>query len=390
MRPVPTQPRRQRSRWPWAIVPGLLAGGLLLVAWPRTSEPIPTDSAALPVGPEIEIASVAVSTPPPLPAQVTTAQATGDAPTKPDAATHPAIDRLLELSRYASTTRRLDEHASDLLNPNMRHERRGPLPGDDAQGWEVRFTADRYALRGDESAVLQFELWQNGDPVVPLWLEIVAAPLGDSAASRSLPIQQNAARHIAHLQPQNDWPSLLGTLRVTARFEAPGLAEKSGSLSFYFTSTEHLPANLTGEFDDWLLNGDLAIGVGIEVFTAGTYRLEGNLYDTNGTPVAWARFQDDLSAGKQEVNLVFDGLVFRDRDIRPPYVLRKLRGYRLRPGDAPHREDIASHPGEYRLQDRYVLDDFRREPSTTAGSLELIARYEDALARGVKLTTPRK
>jgi len=316
-----------------------------------------------------------------------------DAVEAPAVASHPSIERFLELSRYAPSTRRIDADTSDLLNPNIRHERRGSLPdvdGADEPGWEVHFTADRYALRGDETAEVSFELWQDGRPVVPTWFELVAQPRsGAPAKTKSLSIQRTGARYTASFQPQQYWSEHLGTVRVTARFEAPGLSQKSGSLTFYFTSSKHLPAALTGDFDDWLLGGDLAIGVGIDVRTAGTYRLEGNLYDSYGAPVAWARFQGALSPGEQEVNLVFDGLVFRDSGIRPPYVLRKLRGYRMRPGDAPHREDLKSYSGEYRVQNRYVLDDFRGRPVAAARSREMVSRYEDALARGVRLTAPR-
>ena len=189
--------------------------------------------------------------------------------------------------------------------------------------------------------------------------------------------------------PDRDWPDYLGRLQVSVEFAAAGLSPKSGTLMFYFTGSERLPAEFTGEFEDWLHEGDLVVGVGLEVEHAGRYRVEANLYSLGGEPVAWARFEEHLERGEQQANLLFDGLIFRDAGVRPPYVVGEVRGARLRPGDAPHREELASLDGRHRLENHYVLEDFRASREMDARTREMVMRYEDALARGVRLTRPR-
>ena len=143
--------------------------------------------------------------------------------------------------------------------------------------------------------------------------------------------------------PNEHWPDHIGELEVTATFGAPGLREQTGRLRFYFTGADRIPARFTGQFSDDTRNGDLAIEVGVNIETEGAYRIEGNLFDGDDQPVAWAQAETDLAPGAHDVALVFYGLAFHDARAVAPFTLRELRGYRLRRGDSPHRE-----PGENR------------------------------------------
>jgi hypothetical protein len=323
---------------------------------------------------------------------------TADAPDTREAEIpdHPAMRRYAELTRYAASSRRIDENSLDLLNPNSRHERRQPLPGSgegDDPTYEVRFTADRYALRGDESTRVRFELWRDGEPIEPTGLRLVAKPGRGSGADADdrhdkevrLGVRRDGLARTALLTPHDHWPEHLGKLQIAASFSAPGLSEKSGTLTFYFTPKSRLPGRLTGRFDDRISRGDLVIDVGVEIRVAGTYRIEGNLFDRHDEPIAWARFQGDLHPGSRKASLVFDGLIFRDADARPPFVLRTVRGHRMRPGDAPHREDLQDYAGEYRVDERYALSDFRSEPRKSPRTQAMMELYRDALERGVRL-----
>jgi hypothetical protein len=306
---------------------------------------------------------------------------------------HPSIRQYEVITRYPTSTRRLNKESIDLLNPNKRHERRQPVP--DAQTnedrlWEVLYTADRYFVRGEEPIEVSLALWHEGEPVIPSAVRMVAAPPSASGAGDQveLSLERVDSELRASLVPNEHWPDYIGEIEVTTTFNAPGLGEQRGRLRFYFTGAERIPARFTGQFSDDTRNGDLAIEVGVKVETEGSYRIEGNLFDRNDQPVAWAQAEAELAPGAQDVALVFYGLAFHDARAVAPFTLRELRGYRLRRGDSPHREDIPTYEGEYETSSRYSLADFRSEQYESPHKQRMLERYRDALERGVVLTEP--
>jgi hypothetical protein len=303
---------------------------------------------------------------------------------------HGAIKNFKELNRYPTSSRRLTFDSADLLNPNRRYENRQALPDSEANAdrqWEVLFTADRYFVRGLDPLRVSLELWREGREVVPRGVFMTASRLG--AHDRvEIPVQKNGAGLSASLVAEEHWPGYVGQISVEARFSAAGLAEQTGSLPFYFTSLERVPAEFTGEFSDRLLNGDLVVDVGLRVDRAGSYRVEGNLFDLAGNPVAWAAFEGDLATGQQAPALKFYGLVFHDAGLSGPFLLQQVRGHRLRPGDSPHREDIADYPAEYHLASHYDFADFTTAEYDSPWKKRMLKFYKEALARGVKLTEP--
>lgn len=306
---------------------------------------------------------------------------------------HPSIRQYRAITRYPISTRRLTAESSDLLHPNKRHERRQPVPDarDNAdRAWEVLYTADRYFVRGEEPISISLALWHEGEPVIPTGVVMVATPLGGSGADEQLLLsaERVGSELRAPLVPNEHWPGYVGELEVTATFSAPGLQEQSGRLSFYFTADDRIPARFTGQFSDDGRSGDLAIDVGVDVETAGTYRIEANLFDRNGQPVAWAQSETNLDRGTGDVSLVFYGLAFHDASAVAPYTLRQLRGYRLRRGDSPHREDMPTYDGEYETSARYSLADFRSAEHASPHKERMLQRYRDAMERGVVLTEP--
>ncbi len=306
--------------------------------------------------------------------------------------THGGIRHYKSLTRYPVSSRRLSESSVDLLNPNKRHERRRSVP--DPQGnadlaWEVLYTADRYFVRGDEPIQISLALWRDGEPILPSIVSMVAVP--ESASGRSEPVQVLTEPAdltvLARFLPNEHWPEHVGEIRVTTTFSAVGLRQQTGTLTFYFTGADRIPAQFTGEFGERLVNGDLAIDVGIEVAAAGTFRVEGNLFGESG-PIGWARYQGELTEGTHSIPLVFYGLIFHDANAAAPFVLRQLRGYRLRHGDSPHREDIPPFGGEYNTGGHYALSDFRQEEYESPRKQRMLEHYRDALQRGVELTNP--
>lgn len=303
------------------------------------------------------------------------------------------LRRYRELTRYPSSTRRITEDSFDLLNPGARHERRMPIPdqqNNPDHAWQVRFTADRYFVRDAQPALLSLELWHEGRARLPTSVEMIAEPIGDGATGGAIPLDlaTSGTGVQSTFVPNDHWPALVGQIRVTTIFTAEGLSQQTGSLDFYFTGADRIPARFTGEFADRPLRGDLVVEVGVDVDKPGRYRVEGNLADATGRPFGWARFDGDLAGGVQSLPLVFYGLVFHDAEATPPFTLQQVRGYRARRGDVPHREDMATYSGEYRTTSPYTIEDFRTEENDSPRKRRMIAMYQDALDRGVRLTTP--
>lgn len=307
---------------------------------------------------------------------------------------HPAIRHYKSLTRYPPSTRRLTANSSDLLNPNARSERRRPVPDREQnrdRSWEVLFTADRYFVRGSESTLVSLALWHGDEPVMPENVRLIAEPDAGrgNAPPITIPVKRAGSAVTAAFLPNEHWPDLVGPFRVTGTFSAKGLREQTGFLSFYFTAEDRIPARFTGTFQDRLSQGDLVVDAGIDVNVGGPYRIEGNLFDESGRPIAWASFGGELAPGVQTVPLSFYGLVFHDAEASPPFVLRDLRGYRQRRGDSPHREDIPTFAGEYRTGDQYTLENFRKEVHDSPRKRQMLKLYQDALDRGVHLTEPQ-
>ncbi len=348
---------------------------------PGSDRPVPSAD-----GPAIETPSPSA----PLPERGSPAARPGSSPDPPPPE---SARRYRDLTRYPTSTRRLTEDSFDLLNPGARHERRMPIPDQENnsdQKWQVRFTADRYFVRGDESTVVSLELWREGTPVLPTSVEMFAeAVVSDSRyAPIVLDPTPDGVSTRAIFTPDLHWPSLVGSVRVTAIFSATDLPPQVGTLDFYFTGSRRIPARFTGGFADRLLDGSLLIDVEVEVETPGLYRVEGNLFDATGRPFGWARFDGNLSRGVQSLPLVFYGLLFHDAEAVAPFTLQQIHGHRVRLGDAPHREDMAPFQGEYRTTTPYEVEDFRSDENDTPHKRRMMELYRDAEERGVRFTTP--
>ncbi len=279
-----------------------------------------------------------------------------------DAAEHPALRHYRDLTRYPSSTRRIDENSFDLLNPGARHEKRRPLPA-----------------AGDDD---------DGEPVEPRGVTMIAqAPAADVAAPDTLlAVDVGEGRASALLAPEDYWPELVGDVRVTTIFSADELAEQTGFLSFYFTADSRVPARFTGDFSDALRGGDLVIDVGVDVVTAGDFQVDALLYDAGGRPFGWAQFSGALAEGTRAVPLRYFGLLFHDAQALPPYTLQGLRGRRLRPRDVPNREEMPAAAGAYITRGQYELAGFNNEENPSPHRQKMLDRYRDAIDRGVQLT----
>jgi hypothetical protein len=321
-----------------------------------------------------------------------TATVVDDVPPPDESIEVTALDQFKERTRYPASTRRLTADSHDLLNPGARYERRSKLPDEDdpEMDWQVLFTADRFFVRDEEPVLISLQLWNGDKPVLPVQVSMRAEPVngGNAEAPLNLALRTDGKSKTAVFTPNDHWPDYVGQVRVSSEFSAQKLKPQSGYLDFFFTGKNRVPARFTGRISDRLDTGNLLFDVELEVFKNGLFRIEGSLFDGSGQPFGWARYEGQLYEGKAIATLQFYGLLFHDTDAVGPYVLRGLRGYRLRPGDVPHREDMQEFAGDYLAKGSYALNDFHSDINANPRRQRMIEMYEDAERRGVKLTNP--
>ena len=304
-----------------------------------------------------------------------------------------ALDQYKEISRYPTSTRRLSKDSHDLLNPGARHERQTRLPTEGAdpdKQWQVLFTADRYFVRDEEPLLVSLQLWQGDKAVMPTRVSIQAKVAdGDSGLHPvTLVLKTDGLSKTAVFTPNDHWPDYVGQVQISSNFAAQGLKLQKGNLGFFFTAANRIPARFTGQVSERLVAGDLFFDVGLDVIKSGLFRIEANLFDAEGQPFGWARYEGELFKGKTTATLQFYGLLFHDAEAQPPYTLSGLRGYRARPGDIPDREDMQEFAGDYVTTGSYALNRFRSDINDSPRRQRMIQMYEDAERRGVKLTKP--
>jgi hypothetical protein len=327
-------------------------------------------------------ALAAVETPPPRPARPA-----------PDLDELPEpIRRFLEATPYPPTSGRLTRDHVDLLYPNRRHERPRPIP--DTIGAEPHeqvtwlFTADRWAYVGPETVHTWLEVRQGGAPVP---IEIVAAsavregrggPVGDPVA---LHFSAEGDRLVAEL-PLHLFADHHGALVLSVAFEwAPGRVHED-ALRIFSTPADHIPGRLS-RIRTGLHEGNLRIGVDVDLDRAGFYRVDANVYGADGEPVAFALFKGELEPGPQTVPLDVYGLVLHDAGVPGPYTVTDVRGYHFLDGQYPDREDLPSLPAQATTA-AYPLDAFTDAPHVSAHELHMVDLMLEDLARGLPLAVP--
>jgi hypothetical protein len=124
-------------------------------------------------------------------------------------------------------------------------------------------------------------------------------------------------------------------------------AGEAGTLSFEFVQTASAPAVFTQSARDALEQGSVAIYVGIQVQRAGTYEIQGRLYDSTGLPLVYMRFLGALDPSSTDVRLYAFGKVILDEGGVPPFVLRDVEGWRMTLGEYPDRELMTDWPAGY-------------------------------------------
>lgn len=338
------------------------------------------------------LAPVAAAAPPVPAAPTSPPRARAARPARNLEALPEPIRRFLAATPYPPTSGRLTRAHVDLLEPNRRHDRHRPIP--DTIGAEPEeqvtwlFTADRWAYVGPETVHARLEVERGGRPVP---VEIVAATVvregrgGPIGAPEPLEFREERDRLVADL-PLHRFADHHGSLILSVAFEwMPGRVHQD-ELRIFSTPTDRIPGRFSG-IETALHEGDLRVGVAVELDQPGFYRLDANLYGPDGEPVAFAVFKGELEPGAQTVALDVYGLVLRDAGVPGPYTVGEVRGYRFLDGQYPDHEDLPSLPDRATTA-AYPLDAFTDAPHVSEHELHMVELMLDDLARGIPLAVP--
>jgi hypothetical protein len=204
-------------------------------------------------------------------------------------------------------------------------------------------------------------------------VELKEASPGEYTATY-LPPKRRGAEEDDVLQFEVAWEWMEGKLK-------PGQAQAVVQYTAFH------PAAFTGRFLEQLDKGSLYIEVEVESQRAGEAQVAGNLFAADGTtPVAVSIVPAKLERGRSWVRLEFYGLVFHDRGISGPYVLKTLRGYFPVSSSAGRGAEFARYAGSHMTRG-YELSAFTSKEWDSPRKQAGLKAYEEELAR-VRASTP--
>lgn len=244
----------------------------------------------------------------------------------------------------------------DLVAPEQIAPTVRPLspPGAGDQGGlsaVVRQTQNRVFLRPGSVATVGLEAAIGGEPVPARVVSAALVRWAGQPPVASEPLlavafsPAGATLTASFAPPVEALGSYTGDLLLRVEAEVGG---ERGTLVYAFVYTGSPPATFAGTVGERLESGSVVFDVGIEVRRPGRYRIQGRIDDAAGMPLALARFDGELAAGRFDLPLVLFGKIVHDENGTSPFVLRDLEGFRLLDGVYPDRETLDPWAGPYR------------------------------------------
>ncbi len=302
---------------------------------------------------------------------------------------------LLEKTRYPMSSRPL-ALKTDLLQPHHVEPTMRGLNGDPGGNHRVQITQnqDRLLLIPGQSATVSITAMAENKPVAVTFQRSVLVPMIEDANQSAV-----AGAPLGSVSFHDDGvaPDAIGSDGVwtgtvsTSSAAPPGGLEllvdasaegESGTLVFNFTQVQAAPASFTQTARDALEAGSIAIYVGVSVQQAGRYEIVGRLYDSNGAPIAYMRFIDQLTPDSKEVRLLAYGAVILDEGGVPPFTLKDVEGSMLMVGGFPDREPMADWPGPYTTAS-YPLSSLTNADNDDADKQRKIGALDKATQDGI-------
>lgn len=381
------EPRRTTI---WRGLGIALAAVVLVASFVWRQWPDGGDEPDEPVG---GVAVAGVAAPPPAvgapPAEATPAEPPLDLAALPE-----PVQRFLAATPYPRGSGRLTAQHEDLLRPNRRHERPHPIPDtlsdDPSEVVSVLLTADHWHYEARESVNARLRASRGEEPIPISVVHAVAVRQGRSGFEGD-PVPFSFFEH--ELEQRAEIPLYAhfddhhGQIVLRVWLEYAPDRRHLEELRVFYTPESRIPGRLTGELSDEVVDGNLRLHAGIDVFEPGFYRIDANLYGPADEPVAFASFKGQLGAGSGSVPLEVYGKVLRDAGVAGPWTVRQVRGYRFLEGGFPDREQLVAAGSEHRTHD-WPLEAFRDDDHLGEHELHMVELMLEDLERGIPLEVP--
>ena len=304
-----------------------------------------------------------------------------------------SVRRYLDSTVYPPSMGRLTPDHGDLLDPNRRFEDFRPIletkSPDPNEIVAVRLTSDRYYYEGDDPIGIELGVRRGSDPIEPLSLDAGATREGRAGLEgRRAPLRfvREGDDYRAQLDPAR-FADHHGPILVDVRVEYDRGVFHDETMRLFLTPEGRIPARFTGEVEDRVANGHLVVDVGIDVEVAGQYRIDANLYDADGAPIAFSAFKGRLDGSARVVPIQFFGRLLRDVGRPGPYRIGEVRGYRFLDGAYPDRERMPDLPGTH-VTRAIALDRFSTDEFVDAHKLQMVQLLLEDEARGIGMAPP--
>ncbi len=290
------------------------------------------------------------------------------------------LDAFNRSTRYPVESQPAAEHA-DQLRPNdpvtEDHALRMP-DGRASEGVRLRTSQERIFLQGNESVKFTVSVVDKDGVAQPL--RVVRASAHEVPAPNTASLYPDVPMNFndegaaddttpgdkiysAQLQPATQgFAGLFGQIRVELMLQYSG---QQGFTYFDVMVTSEPPATWVGGVREALEEGSLNFYLKANVRDVGRYVVTGRVDDANGKPFALLTFNEELTAGTQEIKLTVFGKLVRDAKPAFPLTLRDVEAFLLRPDAFPDRRLMPRLAGSVHASKSYALTSFADAPWTS-------------------------
>lgn len=305
------------------------------------------------------------------------------------------LERYKEANRYAPTTVPLTPGMKDVLEPDVLPTRDLPVMGvrnlytKPEYRLYYRFGTDKIRYVAPEPVTLRLSVFRGERQHEPVAVKVAPVTvrrvqpsgrltdLGTVTLTETAPGEYSAT----YVPPRRQGATDDDVLRFAVAWEFPDGKLKPGKDEALVQYTAFPPASFTGRFLEKLENGSLYVDAEVESQREGAVQVAANLFAADGTtPVAESVVPAMLTRGRSWVRLEFYGLVFHDRGIPGPYVLKTLRGFFPSSSSGGRGAEFARFDGSHRTRS-YTLEDFTAKEWDSPRKQAGLKAYEEELAR---------
>lgn len=263
------------------------------------------------------------------------------------------LDSYRTATQYPPESQPIAAHADNLkpFNPVVESRPAISAQGTPIAGRHLVTTQDRVYVSGQDSALLTVSMLDDQSHTAPLRIiRATAHEVQDSAHTQTVSsfalqfddrgangdVMANDGIYSARLQPAaQGFHTTQGTIRVDLDLQS----DTGGPAHAFFDIiyAPHVPATWSGSVREATNQGSLDFYLKADIRDAGRYIVTARAYDATGKPFALLTFNDEISAGPNEIRLTLFGKLIRDAKPSFPITLRDVDGYLLYESRFPDR-----------------------------------------------------